>query len=414
METHGFEQTGTDFFFVSRLGERNILKPTAIQEKVIPRLFSGEKLLFRSATGTGKTFAYLIPALQRLLADIESAKGRVSSGPAVLICAPTYELCSQIKAEIEFLIPQKLSVPACPCAGAVKLLTPALLIGSVNLSRQIDTLKKSRPLVAVGNPGRLLALAKMGKLKFRGLGFLVLDEADRLTADESIEETRELLKLIAAGLSGGALTAAACSATISGKTGELLAPLFDGAELVVSEDREILREQIEHWAIFSESRRKSQTLRSLLAAIKNGKAGFKALVFAGGNDDAGKILSQLQYHHIAAAGLFGKMDKQGRKDAIGYFRSGKINVLVASDLAARGLDIPGVTHVIALDVPAGGEAYIHRAGRTGRAGRRGVMISIGGEQEMRCLAGLEKKLGIMVKPKELRAGKISEPFLERQ
>jgi superfamily II DNA/RNA helicase len=348
---------------------------------------AGKTILFRSATGTGKTFAYLIPALQRLLADTEeAADGR--QGPGLLVCAPTYELWSQIKAEIEFLSP-------CPSA---------LLIGSVQLKRQIENLKKAKPLVVIGNPGRLLVLAKMRKLKLTDIRFLVLDEADRLTAEESREETGELLRLIERSVQGR-LCAAACSATMSAKTGELLPPFFPGAELVESDEQEILRERIEHWAIFSETRRKLQTLRSLLAAAEPKKA----LVFVDRADEAEKIVSQLRYHHISAVALSGGMDKKNRKEAFDAFRSGKAKALVSSDLAARGLDVPGISHVIALNVSADSDVYIHRAGRTGRAGKKGIMVSIGDEPEMRRLAAIEKKLGIVVRPKELYRGKVCAP-----
>jgi superfamily II DNA/RNA helicase len=112
-----------------------------------------------------------------------------------------------------------------------------------------------------------------------------------------------------------------------------------------------------------------------------------------------------------SAVLFSRMDKKERKTAMERFRSGKATVLVSSDLAARGLDIPGISHVIALDVSEDKDAYIHRAGRTGRAGKKGIMVSIGDEVEMRRLAALEKKLGIVVYPKELYEGKVCEPSL---
>jgi superfamily II DNA/RNA helicase len=397
--------------FAEKLVGRGITRPTEIQRLAIPPLLEGRSIVFRSATGTGKTFAWLIPALQRLLADIDcSAPGDDTApgdgaaagkrhlpyrGPRVLICAPSYELCSQIKAEIDFLTSSE-NIPA----GS---LPSALLIGSVNLNRQIDSLKKGKPLIAVGNPGRLLTLAKMGKLKFRDLNFFVLDEADRLTADDSREESDELLRLIARETSG--LVIAACSATVSAKTSEQLLSLRMEAAFIETDEQEILREKIEHWAIFSESRRKVQTLRSFLAAAKPGKA----LIFIGRSDEAEKIASQLQYHHISAAALSGNTDKKNRKEAIDGFRSGKIKALVSSDLAARGLDIPGLSHVIALHVPADSEVYIHRAGRTARAGKRGIMVSIGDEIEMRRLAALEKKLGIIVRPKELYQGKVCDP-----
>jgi len=400
-----FNELGINPFLIEKLKERSIVKPTVIQNLVIPNLLAGKSVVFRSATGTGKTFAYLLPALQALTAGEEGS--RLNQGLAVLICAPTLELCSQIKAEVDFLSP----LPA------------ALLIGSVSLDKQIENLKKNKPVVAVGNPGRLLVLAKMGKLKFHNLRFLVMDEADRLTAQECLEETKELLSVIERGkkrqAENSGLCLAACSATVGAKASALLGPLFESAEIIESEDHEILRERIEHWALFSEKRRKAQTLRSLLAALKAKKSRIKALVFTGRGDEAGMVLSRLQYHHIPAAGLFGKAGKKPitaaeRKAALDSFRTGKVDVLVSTDLAARGLDVPGISHVIALDVPSDGEAYIHRCGRTGRAGKRGVMVTIGDETQMHLLASLEKKLKIRVIPKELYQGRVCAPFINEE
>jgi superfamily II DNA/RNA helicase len=269
-------------------------------------------------------------------------------------------------------------------------------------------------MLAVGNPGRLLVLAKMGKLKFTGLRFLILDEADRLTVPECLDETGELLSVIERDTKGSGFCRAACSATVNIKTREKLGPLFETAEIIESDDHEILRERIEHWALFSESRKKVQALRSLLAALKTKKSRIRALVFTSRGDEAGKVLSQLQYHHVSAAGLFSKIEGKPlgaaeRRAALDSFRLGKIDVLVSTDLAARGLDIPGLSHIIALDVPEDKEVYIHRCGRTGRAGKRGVMVSIGDEVHLRRLASLEKKLKIKIQPKELYQGKICTP-----
>ena len=385
-----FESIGILPVFTKRLALRSITRPTAVQRLAIPPLLEGKSAVFRSATGTGKTLAFLLPAIQGL------PQGRDGSyrGPEVLVCAPTLELCSQIKNEADLLLGPD---------G-----TAGLLIGSVSLNRQIEGLRKGKPRIAVGNPGRLLLLAKMGRLSFRDLRFLVLDEADRLTAPECREETAELSRAIAretARGNPGSLTVAACSATVSPRTGEHLRPLLDEAALLETDEQEILRERIEHWAIFSEGRRKAKTLASFLAAAKPKKT----LVFTGRAYDAGKTVTTLQQRKIAAAGLFSGMDKGERKAALERFRTGKADVLVSSDLAARGLDIPGISHVVALDLSESPEAYIHRAGRTGRAGNRGIMVCIGDEIEMRRLAALEKKLGITVYPKELYGGRICVP-----
>jgi superfamily II DNA/RNA helicase len=423
MTQPSFDELGVAPFFAGRLLERQITGPTDIQSRVIPPLMEGHNVLFSSATGTGKTFAYLLPLLQGLLgpagipaaaaglgpAGIPAAEppeaaadpppktpgtggGRPRrSGPAFLICAPTYELCSQIKGELDFLLP-----------GA--LLKTALLIGSASVGRQIEGLKKNKPAVVVGNPGRLLQLARMGKLSLGNLRYLVLDEGDRLTADELVGETRELMALV----NRDRLTAA-CSATIPPPSRDRLLPLLGEDVRIESGDPgEALRDRIEHWAILSEDRRKIGTLRSFLGAAKPRKT----LVFIDRAGQVGNILAQLQYHHFSAAGLYGDMDQRARKQALEDFRLGKVSVLVTSDLAARGLDIAGVSHVVALDVPQRGEPYIHRAGRTARAGRRGVMVTIGDEGEMRRLAALEKKLGIAIYPKELYGGRIYAPAPE--
>ncbi|MDR0400642.1 MAG: DEAD/DEAH box helicase [Treponema sp.] len=408
-----FAALGVLPYFSARLGDRNIYKPTDIQRKVIPELGAGRSLIFRSATGTGKTFAYLIPLMQRLFAGGPGGgEGNVAAagnrGPALLVLSPTYELCAQIRGEAEFLLgrggPDRDGPPIFQASGV------GLLTGSGNLSRQIDGLKKDRPLIAVGNPGRILLLVKMGKLKLDALRALVFDEGDRLAAEDLRKETMELGGLIAGALrrrdpaGSPGLLCAACSATMSaGDRESLLSLAGPDVGFVETGEQEILREQIQHWAVWSEDRRKVQTLRSFLAAVRPQKT----LVFAGRSWDVRKILPQLL--RLPAAALYGGMDKISRRNAAAAFRSGKVTILVSSDLAARGLDIPGISHVIALDVPQDEETYIHRAGRTGRAGKRGIMVSIGDGEEMRRLARLEKRLGLTVYPKELRQGRISAP-----
>ena len=448
--TKNFEQLGVSAFFTKRLEDRNIRDATDIQRKIIPHLAEGKSIFFASATGTGKTFAYLLPILGKiketlhsdtepstLRNDTETEKACINSGmqkphkkqetkntrrdsgrisPCFLIIAPTLELCSQIFSELEFLL-----------EGSV--IRSSLAIGSINLERQIEKIKKTKPDIIVGNPGRLLVLTEKRIIKLNNLRFLVLDEADRLVSDEMSDETNRLCKLIMQSNSkpGKSLTIAACSATMNKKNREKLlnACGIKDIQFIESSDNEILRDRIEHWAIFSEKRRKDQTLRSLLSALKvkgsakrqpskKGKSRIKALVFTSRGDEAGFVLSHLQHHQVSAAGLFGKINKkplsgQERMSALEKFRQGDVEVLVSTDLAARGLDIPGITHVIALDVPSDSEIYIHRCGRTARAGKRGTMVTIGDETQMHLLAAMEKKLKIRILPKELHYGQVTVP-----
>ena len=393
IESPSFESLGIAPFLCGRLLERSIQRPTEIQNLVIPRLLTGESVLFRAPTGTGKTFAYLLPLFQRVLPLHAGNHGKAR----ILICAPTYELCSQIKGEADFLLAAWHASAAQSAEAARPEAVPraALVIGSVNMERQTAALKKEKPPVIVGNPGRLLQLARMGRLKLDGVQAVVLDEGDRLLADELREETLALFRFLPKNRQS-----AACSATVSAKSRERLFPLLgSGAVFLETKGNSPV---IEHWAFFSEGRKKAPCLRSLLAAARPKKA----LVFTARREDAGAVLSRLQYHHFAAGGIWGDMDKGARKASLEGFRRGSLSILVATDLACRGLDIPGISHVIALDVPDDPELYLHRSGRTGRTVKRGIMASIGTEEELRRLRRIEKKLGIIVYPKELYGGRI--------
>lgn len=383
-----FEQLGLAPLFIERLLERSFSKPTLIQERVIPVLLSRRDCMFQSATGTGKTFAYLLPLIQNLLEDLLEHPDQKRGGPQLVVCGPTYELCAQIKKETDFILEDSP-------------LKAVLLMGGANISRQIETLKKEKPQIVIGNMGRIIQLERMGKLSLKQVRQVVLDEADRLVADDLIDETSQFISL----LPRERLTVA-CSATIGEKARQRLTPFFreDVLDITV-EDREVLQKNIEHWALYAEGRRKIGSLRSFLAAT-NPK---KALVFFNINGQIGNVVSQLQFHKISAAGLFGDMEKQARKKAMDDFRSGRVRVLVTSDLAARGLDIQDITQVIALDVPDSTDAYAHRAGRTGRSGKHGIMITIGDEVELQRLSKLEKKLGIVIYPKILYKGQVLAP-----
>ena len=156
-----------------------------------------------------------------------------------------------------------------------------------------------------------------------------------------------------------------------------------------------------------EIREKIDFLRKFLAAEKPATA----LVFTSRSDQVENIYKKLTYKHIECAALYAKADKQERKSAIDRFRSGKCKLLITSDLGARGLDIPDITHIIQLDLPEDDDFFIHRAGRTARAGKKGINVVIGDEFEMQRYASLEKKLGLTVYPKQIRNGKVTAPLL---
>ncbi len=360
------------------LTKLGITSPTPVQAEVIPRIMEGENVLFESETGTGKTFAYLLPLINKLETLDDHQRVRI------IVVAPTFELASQINS-------------ACKSVTSHK---SALMIGGAPLKRQIETLKE-KPEIIIGTAARLVELIHLKKLKVEGLMAAVFDETDRLVKKESVEDTSDFRNLLPAGTQ-----IIACTATLSKQT----KIFFADAKNVVMPPEDVLRKRITHWAIYAENRDKIDTLRKLLTAENP----TKALIFTSRADQVENIYNKLTYKKVACAALHAKTDKQKRKAAIDRFRSGKEKILITSDLAARGLDIPEISHIIQMDFPSDEDFFIHRSGRTARAGKSGINVVIGDEWEMRHFAQLEKKLGITVYPKEIRNGKVVNPVLETE
>lgn len=357
-----------------KLKSLNITTPTSVQQNVIPTILENKNVIFQSETGTGKTFTYLLPIIKRIY------ETSTNEGIKAIICAPTFELASQIK----------------QAAMSVTSLKTALFIGGAPIKRQIESLKE-KPQIIVGTTARLLELIKLKKIKTNNLFTIVFDESDRLIKKETIEDVYDLLKVIPQ-----TTQIIACSATIDEKTKKV----FTG-EVILMPQEDVLKKNITHWAIYAEQRNKIDTLRKVILAEKPEKA----LIFTSRADQVENIYSKLTYKNIECVALHAKADKQKRKSAIDKFKSGKIKYLITSDLAARGLDIPGISHVIQMDLPSDNDFFVHRAGRTARAGKKGINIVIGDEYEMNKYSLLEKKLGIIVYPKEIYNGKITEPSI---
>lgn len=404
-DTDNFLTLGISDNLIQNLASISITKPTAVQAQVIPVIAEGEHVVFQSETGTGKTYAYLLPLIQ----NIENQNKETGESKAVklIIAAPTYELASQIKQMIQ----------------SVSELKAELCIGGAPISRQIELLKK-KPAVIVGNPARIIELIHLKKIKTDQIKAIVFDEADRMIVPELKEDTLGLLSLMPPSVQF-----IACSATINEKTKNAFAAALPKAELpdaaphnekgeicgktdekikmIFLPPEDVLRKRITHWAIFAERRDKISTLRQLLNAEKPEKA----LVFTARSDQVENIVSKLTFKKIKCTGFYSKTDKKKRKAAIDQFRNGKCNVLVTTDLAARGLNITDISHVIQMDLPETDDFFVHRAGRTARAGRTGINVVIGDEFELNKFAALEKRLKITVYPKELYAGKIQTPQL---
>jgi superfamily II DNA/RNA helicase len=337
---------------------------------------AGTDAVLNAETGTGKTLAYLLPIFSRL----DTAQAATQA----VILAPSHELAIQI---------HRQSCDLAQNAGmAVRSL---LLIGGTSMDRQLDKLK-NKPHVVVGSPGRVRELMKMNKLKTLGVRTVVMDEADRLM----VGETLAVIRAIIAALPPERQMVFA-SATVQAEATAEIAQLAPGAE-TLRPGTDAVNTDITHVYLVCEERDKLKLLRQVISAMKPERA----LVFAHGNDLAERATSQLDFHHIKTVELHADFDKLDRKQAMDDFRGGRAQVMVASDMAARGLDFPGITHVFNLDAPKQPRAYLHRAGRTGRAGAKGVAVTLIGEAEIRLIRRYETDLGIALHRVRLREGNV--------
>jgi superfamily II DNA/RNA helicase len=362
---------------IAALSKQQISEPTPIQGTALPVLLAGKDAYLHAETGTGKTLAYLLP----LMARIDPAQAATQ----VVIVAPTHELAIQIHRQ------------SCELAqNAGRAIRSVLLIGGTATARQIEKLK-SKPQVVVGSPGRMVELIERGKLKTTHLRAIVVDEADRLLQDESLSWIQKIV-----GLAPPARQLIFASATIEAQTRHVLATLAPQA-VTLSPGTAAVNENIQHLYLICEERDKPDILRKLLHALDIPRS----IVFVHRNEVAERVAAKLTHHKLAVADLSAGLDKLDRKHAMDGIRSGAINIMIASDLAARGLNIPAVTHVFNLDVPTTAKAYLHRVGRTGRAGARGTAISLLTEIEARLVRRYEQELGIVMQYVEVRGGHIT-------
>lgn len=366
----GFAALGVQSPWLEVLAKRGFAVPTAIQREAIPRVAAGGSLIGRAPTGTGKTLAYLLPLLAAL-----QPEGRAVQA---VILAPTYELAMQIAGEAREM-----------AASAGSSLRVQGLIGGANITRQIDKLKE-RPQLIVGSAGRLLELSRRGKLRLNEVRTLVLDEFDRLLDDQNLANTAELVRLLPPVEK---LQVLMFSATAPKKALERAA-FLGKPELVAVEEEPAVQGRRQDLYRLTPFREKIGVVRRLARRLDIQRG----LVFISRRFDVEKTLAHLSYEGLAAESLVGAGGKQARQHAVEAFRRGKVRLLLATDVAARGLDIPGIDYVINLEVPEDARAYLHRAGRTARAGAEGTVITLVDAKEKEKLAGLEKQLGFRLRP----------------
>ncbi|MFW5718071.1 MAG: DEAD/DEAH box helicase [Spirochaetota bacterium] len=341
--------------------------PTEVQQKAIPELIAGHDVVATAQTGTGKTAAFVLPMLERRKAKKPS--GRVAA-PDALVLTPTRELAVQI-------------VESISTYGAGSKLTCVAIFGGASKNRQITELQRS-PDILVATPGRLLDLIADGYIDLGGVSYLVLDEADRMLDMGFIPSVRRIV-----GMTPESRQTALFSATMPDQVRTIAREFLRNPRHVEAESGEVRVDRIDQSVMYVDQSNKIELLPSL---IKD-RGMFRVLVFTRTKHRARKVAKVLAKHNLAADAIHGDKTQSARNRALSEFRSGKVHVLVATDVASRGIDVDDVTHVINFEIPNEPETYVHRIGRTARAGNSGVAISLCDSSEMPYVRDIEKLIG---------------------
>jgi len=341
--------------------------PTPVQAKAIPEALAGHDLIASAQTGTGKTAAFVLPALQRLW---EGASGS-RKGPRVLVLTPTRELADQI-------------AQATRTYGKFLPFKGAVIVGGMPYTEQFKSLAR-KPDLLIATPGRLVDLMDRGRIDLAEVEIFVLDEADRMLDMGFIDDVRKI------------------SAAVPKKRQTLLFAATLGRQVITLAERLLkqpVRIQIDatqapnqhieqRLHVVDDIQHKNRMLQHLVGdrSLK------QAIIFSATRRDADNLARRLHAQGHSAAALHGDMKQSARNRTINNLRCGRIRLLVATDVAARGLDVAGVSHVINFDLPKFAEDYVHRIGRTGRAGASGIAISFASQSECACLSRIERYIG---------------------
>ena len=348
--------------------------PTPIQEKSIPVVLMGRDILGSAQTGTGKTASFTLPMIDILASG--RAKARL---PRSLILAPTRELAAQVADSFKkFSVNNKLSM--------------ALLIGGVSFADQNAALSKGVD-VLIATPGRLLDHFERGKVLLNDVKILVIDEADRMLDMGFIPDVEKIVSLLPR-----MRQTLFYSATLSDDIQKIGSKFVMNPKIIEVAPPASTAETVAQHLIWTDSKSKRQVLRNLLAVeqVKN------AVIFCNRKRDISTLVTSLQRHGFSAVALHGDMTQSARLDALQKFKDGDVPLLIASDVAARGLDIAGLSHVFNFDVPMSAEDYVHRIGRTGRAGKSGRAFTIAaGKDDHKYIGAIEKLIGKPIPPIEL-------------
>ncbi|MEW9700803.1 DEAD/DEAH box helicase [Paenibacillus sp. SI8] len=374
--SNGFASLGIRESLVEILQADGVVEPTPIQRQAIPVLLTGTDVIAQAQTGTGKTLAFVLPMLEMI--DIESPDVQA------LILTPTRELAIQISSELKNLA---------PVTGAKVLAA----YGGQDVEKQLRKLQGNIHIV-VGTPGRLLDHLRRGSINFYKLKILVLDEADQMLHMGFLHEVKDII-----AQTSPYRQTLLFSATMPEQVRSLSKAYMKEAKEIHIQSKQITLTEIEQVLIQTTDRTKQD---ALLEAIKQYKP-YLAMIFCRTKARAIALNEALQEIGLMSDELHGDLSQAKREQVMKRFRDGRIELLVATDIAARGLDVEGVTHVFNYDVPQDAESYIHRIGRTGRAGQTGVAVTFATQRDMFHIELIEKGIKMSLRrpdqPRRVRA-----------
>ncbi len=380
-----FSTLGLSEEIVRAVSEHGYTEPTPIQLQAIPAVLSGGDLLAGAQTGTGKTAGFVLPILHRL--SDRSVKGPSSGRPPIraLILTPTRELAAQVEESVRVY-------------GKYSKLNSLAMFGGVNINPQIQRLK-SRVDILVATPGRLLDHVQQKTVDLSQVEILVLDEADRMLDMGFIRDIRRILALLPKARQNLLF-----SATFSDEIKTLADGLLDHPSLIEAPRRSLAADTVAQ-KVYPVDREKKRELLAHLIKQNNWR---QVLVFTRTKHGANRLAEQLGKDGIPALAIHGNKSQAARTRALAEFKDGSLQVLVATDIAARGIDISELPHVVNFELPNVPEDYVHRIGRTGRAGLEGEAVSLVCVDEHRLLADIERLIKRTL-PREVVAGFEPDP-----
>lgn len=360
-----FNQFNLNQHILKAINTCGYANPTPIQFRTIPEILKGKDVIASAHTGSGKTAAFVLPALHRL-----SSADKASHKPRVLILTPTRELASQITTAAEKY-------------GKFLRLNRVCLVGGMPYPPQIRDLLKPVDLI-VATPGRLIDHLERKRVDLSGIEMLILDEADRMLDMGFIDDILHIAKSIP-----NQRQTLLFSATIGHKLTRIINQLLKNPIRIDLSCDKISPEQIKQELYITDGTQHKTLLLKHLLTQKNI---YKAIIFTGTKIEADKVASKLREQNLSAAALHGGLRQSARNRTLHQLRSGKIQFLVATDVAARGIDVADISHVINYDLPRFVEDYVHRIGRTGRAKKEGIAISFAHLHERNLVKKIEKYL----------------------